>query len=245
MENAVVVNNLWKKYKIGQPKKLGDALPLFLFRQKLKEFWAIKNINLTIKKGERLGIIGPNGSGKSTLLKIISGVTAPSLGNFTVTGKVAALLEVGTGFHPDFTGRENIYLYGTVLGMKLNEIKQRFDEIVRFSGIRKFLDTPVKYYSSGMYVRLGFSVAVHLDWDILLVDEVLAVGDADFQKKCLYKIKQSLDSQKSLILVSHNSEFIKSLCTKTVLLDKGRIEKQGKTESVINYYNAKYHASII
>ena len=245
MENAVVVNNLWKKYKIGQPKKLGDALPLFLFRQKLKEFWAIKNINLTIKKGERLGIIGPNGSGKSTLLKIISGVTTPSLGNFTVTGKVAALLEVGTGFHPDFTGRENIYLYGTVLGMKLNEIKQRFDEIVRFSGIRKFLDTPVKYYSSGMYVRLGFSVAVHLDWDILLVDEVLAVGDADFQKKCLSKIKQSLDSQKSLILVSHNSEFIKSLCTKTVLLDKGRIEKQGKTESVINYYNAKYHASII
>jgi len=245
MENAVVVNNLWKKYKIGQPKKLGDALPLFFFRQKLKEFSALKNINLTIKKGERLGIIGPNGSGKSTLLKIISGVTAPSLGNFTVTGKVAALLEVGTGFHPDFTGRENIYLYGTVLGMKLNEIKQRFDEIVRFSGIRKFLDTPVKYYSSGMYVRLGFSVAVHLDWDILLVDEVLAVGDADFQKKCLSKIKQSLDSQKSLILVSHNSEFIKSLCTKTVLLDKGRIEKQGKTESVINYYNAKYHASII
>lgn len=241
MENAIVINNLWKKYKIGQSKKLGDVLPLFLFRQKLKEFWALKNINLTIKRGERLGIIGPNGSGKSTLLKIISGVTSPTLGNFTIAGKVASLLEVGTGFHPDFTGRENVYLYGTILGMELNEIKQRFDEIVRFSGIRKFLDTPVKYYSSGMYIRLAFSVAIHLEWDILLVDEVLAVGDIEFQKKCLSKIEQSLGSEKSLILVSHNSEFVKRLCAKTLLLDKGRIEKQGRTESVINYYNAKHH----
>lgn len=241
MDNVITIHGLWKKYKIGQPKKLGDALPFFLFRQKLKEFWALKNINLSVKKGERLGIIGPNGSGKSTLLKIVSGVASPSSGDFTVAGKVASLLEVGTGFHPDFTGRENIYLYGTILGMNLDEIKQRFDEIVRFSGIKKFLDTPVKYYSSGMYIRLGFSVAVHLEWDILLIDEVLAVGDADFQKKCLSKIERSLGSEKSLILVSHNSEFIKKLCAKTLLLNKGRVEKEGRTESVINYYNRKHN----
>jgi len=236
MENVIILNNIWKRYKIGQPKKLGDALPLFLSRQKLKEFWALKNINLSIKKGERLGIIGPNGSGKSTLLKIISGVTAPSLGNFTITGKVAALLEIGTGFHPDFTGRENIYLYGTILGMELGEIKQRFDEIVRFSGIKKFLDTPVKYYSSGMYVRLAFSVAVHLDWDVLLVDEVLAVGDADFQKKCLSKIEQSLGSKKTLILVSHNFDVIRKFSSKVLFIKDGKIQKIGKADSVINYY---------
>lgn len=236
MENAIVINNLWKKYKIGQPKKLGDALPLFLFRQRLKEFWALKNINLSVKKGERLGIIGPNGSGKSTLLKIISGVTSPSLGNFTIAGKVAALLEVGTGFHPDFTGRENIYLYGTILGMNLNEIKQRFDTIIKFSGIKKFLDTPVKYYSSGMYVRLAFSVAVHLDWDILLVDEVLAVGDVDFQKKCLSKIEQVLDSKKTLILVSHNFDIIRKFSSKVLFIKNGKIQKIGKADAVINYY---------
>ncbi len=236
MKNAVVINNLWKKYKIGQPKKLGDALPLFLFRQKLKEFWALKNINLSVQRGERLGIIGPNGSGKSTLLKIISGVTPPTSGNFTITGKVAALLEVGTGFNPDFTGRENIYLYGTILGMKLYEIKQRFDEIVRFSGIKNFLDTPVKYYSSGMYVRLAFSVAVHLDWDILLVDEVLAVGDVDFQKKCLSKIGQSLESEKTLVLVSHNFDIIKKFSSKVLFIKNGKIQKIGKADAVINYY---------
>jgi len=236
MENVIVINSLWKKYKIGQPKKLGDALPLFLFRQKLKEFWALKNINLSIKRGGRLGIIGPNGSGKSTLLKIISGVTFPSQGNFTATGKVAALLDVGTGFHPDFTGRENIYLYGTILGMELHEIKQRFDEIVRFSGIKKFLDTPVKHYSSGMYVRLAFSVAVHLEWDILLVDEVLAVGDADFQKKCLSKIEQLLVKDKTIILVSHNLDLIGKLCDQTLLLEEGQTKRIGKTSAVIKYY---------
>lgn len=236
MKNAIVINNLWKKYKIGQPKKLGDALPLFLFRQKLKEFWALKNINLSIEKGERLGIVGPNGSGKSTLLKIISGITFPSLGNFTIAGKVAALLEVGTGFHPDFTGRENIYLYGTILGMELDDVKQRFDEIVRFSGINKFLDTPVKYYSSGMYVRLAFSVAVHLDWDILLVDEVLAVGDVDFQKKCLSKIEQSLESGKTLVLVSHNFDIVRKFSSEVLFIKGGKIQKIGKPDSVINYY---------
>lgn len=236
MDNVITISRLWKKYKIGQPKKLGDALPLFLFRQKLQEFWALKNINLSIKKGERLGIIGPNGSGKSTLLKIISGVTFPSQGEFTIKGKVAALLEVGTGFHPDFTGRENIYLYGTILGMELHQIREHFDEIVRFSGVKKFLDTPVKYYSSGMYVRLAFSVAIHLEWDILLVDEVLSVGDADFQQKCLAKIERSLNSNKTMVLVSHNLGIIRKFSSKVLFIKNGKIQKIGKADPVINYY---------
>jgi lipopolysaccharide transport system ATP-binding protein len=236
MDNVITISRLWKKYKIGQPNKLGDALPLFLFRQKLQEFWALKNINLSVKSGERLGIIGPNGSGKSTLLKIISGVTFPSQGEFTTKGKVAALLEIGTGFHPDFTGRENIYLYGTILGMELYEIKQRFDEIVGFSGIKKFLDTPVKYYSSGMYVRLAFSVAVHLEWDVLLVDEVLSVGDADFQQKCLTKIERSLESNKTMILVSHNLDIIRKFSSKVLFIKGGKIQKIGKADPIINYY---------
>lgn len=236
MDNVIVLENIWKKYNIGQPKKLGDALPLFLFRQKLQEFWSLKNINFSVKRGERIGIIGPNGSGKSTLLKIISGVTFPSRGNIAINGKVAALLEVGAGFHQDFTGRENIYLYGSILGMNLEEIKHRFDEIVTFSGIKKFLDTPVKYYSSGMYVRLAFAVAVHLQWDILLVDEVLAVGDADFQKKCLSKIEQSLASKKTLILVSHNFDIIRKFSSKVLYIEGGKIQKTGKADPVINYY---------
>lgn len=236
MDNVIVLENIWKKYNIGQPKKLGDALPLFLSRQKLQEFWSLKNINLSIKRGDRLGIIGPNGSGKSTLLKIICGVTFPSRGNVTINGKIAALLEVGAGFHQDFTGRENIYLYGAILGMNLEEIKHRFDEIVKFSGIKKFLDTPVKYYSSGMYVRLAFSVAVHLEWDILLVDEVLAVGDADFQEKCLSKIEQLLDSKKTFILISHNLDIIRKFSSKVIFIKDGKIQKIGKADPVINFY---------
>ena len=235
-EDVIAIDRLSKKYKIGQPKKLGDALPIFLFKQKLKGFWALRDINLTVSQGERLGIIGANGSGKSTLLKILSGVTYPTSGKFRIDGKVAALLEVGTGFHPDFTGRENIYLYGTILGMDLASIRQRFDEIIGFSGVRKFLDTPVKYYSSGMYVRLAFSVAIHLNWDVLLIDEVLAVGDVDFQKKCLAKIEKSLDDGKTLILVSHNFDIIRKFSSRVILLEGGRISKIGRANPVINYY---------
>lgn len=236
MDNLITINRLSKKYKIGQPKKLGDALPIFLSRQTLKEFWALKNITLTIKTGENLGIIGPNGSGKSTLLKILSGVTTPTSGDFFISGKVASLLEVGTGFHPDFTGRENIFLYGAILGMSLSDIKNKFDQIVAFSGVKKFLDTAIKHYSSGMYVRLAFSVAVHLDWDILLLDEVLAVGDEQFQKKSYGKIRSLINSGKTVILVSHNLEMVKNLCAKVILLNKGRIQKAGKTNSVVDYY---------
>lgn len=236
MESAITLNNIWKKYNIGQPKKLGDALPMFLSGQKLKEFWALKNISLVLNKGDRLGIIGPNGSGKSTLLKILAGVTTPSRGKINVSGKIASLLEVGTGFHPDFTGRENVYLYGTILGMGLPEIKYKFDEIVTFSGIKKFLDTPVKYYSSGMYVRLAFAVAVHLQWDILLLDEVLSVGDLEFQKKSFNKIKQLISGNKTLILVSHNLDMIKKLCDKALLLENGKIKKIGTVDAIVNYY---------
>lgn len=236
MENAIVVNSLWKKYKIGQPKKLGDALPIFLSKQKLKEFWALKNINITVKTGESLGIIGSNGSGKSTLLKILSGVTTQTNGTFTMSGSVASLLEVGTGFHPDFTGRENIFLYGTVLGMSLNDVRKKFDQIVKFSGVKKFLDTPVKHYSSGMYVRLAFSVAINLDWDILLIDEVLAVGDEEFQKKSYEKISSLIKSDKTVVLVSHNLAMVEKLCSKAILLHNGSIQKAGKANSVINYY---------
>lgn len=236
MENAIVVNNLGKKYKIGQPKKLGDALPIFLSRQKLKEFWALKNINITVKTGESLGIVGSNGSGKSTLLKILSGVTTQTSGSFTISGKVASLLEVGTGFHPDFTGRENIFLYGTLLRMSLNDIRKKFDQIVKFSGVKKFLDTPVKHYSSGMYIRLAFSVAIHLDWDILLIDEVLAVGDEEFQKKSYDKLSSLIKSDKTVILVSHNVQMVEKLCTKVLFLNNGSVQKAGRANSVIDYY---------
>lgn len=238
MESVITLNNIWKKYKIGQPKKLGDALPLFLSGQKLKEFWALKNISLVLNRGERLGVIGSNGSGKSTLLKILTGITTPSRGKLSVSGKVASLLEVGTGFHPDFTGRENVYLYGTILGMGLPEIKYKFDEIVTFSGVKKFLDTPVKYYSSGMYVRLAFAVAVHLQWDILLIDEVLSVGDLEFQKKSFDKIEQLIKGNKTLILVSHNLDMIKKLCDRVLLLENGESKKIGTTNSIIDYYTS-------
>ncbi len=238
MESVITLNNIWKKYKIGQPKKLGDALPLFLSGQKLKEFWALKNISLVLNRGERLGVIGSNGSGKSTLLKILTGITTPSRGKLSVSGKVASLLEVGTGFHPDFTGRENVYLYGTILGMGLPEIKYKFDEIVTFSGVKKFLDTPVKYYSSGMYVRLAFAVAVHLEWDILLIDEVLSVGDLEFQKKSFDKIEQLIKGNKTLILVSHNLDMIKKLCDRVLLLENGESKKIGTANSIIDYYTS-------
>src|SRR6185437_324457 len=186
-----------------------------------------------------LGIIGANGAGKSTLLKILSRITPPSKGEVRLNGRVASLLEVGTGFHPELTGRENIFLSGAVLGMKQFEIKRKFDEIVDFSGVEKFLDTPVKHYSSGMYTRLAFSVAAHSDPDILIVDEVLAVGDAEFQKKCLGKINETKKEGKTVIFVSHNMGAITSLCEKSILLDGGRIKAYGNTSKVVEKYILK------
>ncbi len=215
-------------------------------REKMEEFWALKNINLTIRRGEVVGIIGANGAGKSTLLKILTGITPPTEGEAILRGHVSSLLEVGTGFHPELTGRENIYLNGAILGMKKREIQKRFNEIVAFAGIDKFLDTPVKHYSSGMYVRLAFSVAAHLEPDILLVDEVLAVGDAEFQKKCLGKMEEVTTKQgRTILFVSHNLSAIQSLCPQTILLSDGQVKAFGSTAEVIEEYRQKNIAADI
>ncbi len=199
--------------------------------------WSLKDINFEINQGEAVGIIGGNGAGKSTLLKLLSRVTAPTSGNIKVKGMIASLLEVGTGFHPELSGRENIFLNGAILGMRKKEIASRFDEIVDFAGIERYVDTPVKRYSSGMYVRLAFAVAAHLDPDIMIIDEVLAVGDADFQKKCLGKMNQvSSEQGRTILFVSHNMQAIHNLCKKTIWLDKGTVHAIGTTTDVVNKY---------
>ncbi|MCD6064164.1 MAG: Polysaccharide transporter, ATP-binding protein, partial [Flavipsychrobacter sp.] len=198
--------------------------------------WALKDVNFTVNQGDTVGIIGKNGAGKSTLLKILSRVTSPTEGNIKIRGRIASLLEVGTGFHPELTGRENIFLNGAILGMTKKEIASKFDEIVDFSGIAKYIDTPVKRYSSGMYVRLAFAVAAHLEPEILIVDEVLAVGDADFQKKCLGKMKDVAEHGRTVLFVSHNMGAIKNLCSKSILMTNGRLQYSGETSSVISKY---------
>jgi lipopolysaccharide transport system ATP-binding protein len=202
-----------------------------------EHFWALKDVSFEMGQGERVGIIGRNGAGKSTLLKILSRVTDPSRGRAIIRGRVASLLEVGTGFHPELTGRENIFLNGAILGMTNAEIRRKFDEIVAFSEIEKFLDTPVKRYSSGMYVRLAFSVAAHLESEILVVDEVLAVGDTAFQKKCLAKMEEIGRSGKTILFVSHNMGTIAALCDRCMLLSSGKLQKIGPTLEVISEYN--------
>ena len=206
-------------------------------KKQTEEFYALKDVSFEIKQGDRVGIIGRNGAGKSTLLKILSRITPPTSGRIEYTGRMASLLEVGTGFHPDLSGRENIYLNGSILGMPKYEIDRKFDEIVAFAEVEKFLDTPVKRYSSGMYVRLAFAVAAHLESDILIVDEVLAVGDAAFQKKCLGKMEDaSQNSGKTILFVSHNMGQISSLCNKGILLEKGKVEREGNLQDIINQY---------
>lgn len=200
------------------------------------EFWALHDLNFRIPKGEVVGLIGANGSGKSTLLKILSRITEPSSGQVKVRGKVASLLEVGTGFHPELTGRENIYINGAILGMTRREVTDKFDEIVEFAGVSDFIDTPIKRYSSGMTVRLGFAVAAHLDPDILIVDEVLAVGDAEFQKKCLGKMEDISNNGKTIIFVSHQMPMVEKLCNDTLLLKDGIIQNFGKTKDIVNSY---------
>jgi lipopolysaccharide transport system ATP-binding protein len=201
--------------------------------------WSLKDINLTANQGDTIGIIGRNGAGKSTLLKLLSQVTSPSSGTIKTRGRIASLLEVGTGFHPELSGKENIFLNGAILGMKKDEIKRKFDEIVDFSGVERYLDTPVKRYSSGMYVRLAFAVAAHLESEILIVDEVLAVGDAEFQKKCLGKMNDISNSQgRTILFVSHNLSSIKTLCQKGVLLEKGLMISEGDIDDVVEKYIA-------
>ncbi|MBL3654976.1 ABC transporter ATP-binding protein [Fulvivirga sediminis] len=244
---AIKVEGLGKKYEIGH-KKEGDLRNAFGAKlSKLlgktsstkEDFWALKDIDFEIKKGEAVGIIGRNGAGKSTLLKILSRITEPTTGRFEINGRVSSLLEVGTGFHMELSGRENIYLNGTILGMKRAEIKAKFDEIVAFSGVEKFIDTPVKHYSSGMKVRLAFSVAAHLEPEILIVDEVLAVGDAEFQKKCLGKMDEvSKNEGRTVLFVSHNLSSIRQLCTKGILLHNSKVEMSSKIGNVLNKYTS-------
>lgn len=207
-------------------------------RQKLeaKEFWALKDVSFDIQAGDAVGIVGRNGAGKSTLLKILSRITAPTTGSITMRGRVGCLLEVGTGFHPELTGRENIYLNGAILGMNRREVTSKFDQIVAFSEVEKFLDTPVKRYSSGMYVRLAFAVAAHLDPEILIVDEVLAVGDAEFQRKCLGKMGEVAQGGRTVLFVSHNLSAVAQLCTKGVLLERGQVKLFADSSEIVNAY---------
>jgi lipopolysaccharide transport system ATP-binding protein len=204
-----------------------------------EEFWALKDINFEINKGDRVGIIGRNGAGKSTLLKVLSRITEPTSGRIQINGRVASLLEVGTGFHPELTGRENIFLNGAILGMSRAEIRSKFDEIVAFAEVENFLDTPVKRYSSGMYVRLAFAVAAHLEPEVLVVDEVLAVGDAQFQKKCLGKMQDvSKNEGRTVLFVSHNMGVIAQLCNKGILLEKGIVKSSGEIDQIVNRYSS-------
>lgn len=248
--SAIEINNISKQFYIGNNQSvdtLRDLLASFVSRKKFlvnkskNKIWALKDINFKINRGETVGLIGCNGSGKSTLLKVLSRITTPDLGFGIIRGRVASLLEVGTGFHLELTGRENIFLNGSILGMKQAEIKKRFSEIVTFAGVEKFIDTPVKHYSSGMYLRLAFSVAAHLESDILLVDEVLAVGDAKFQQKCLGKMASlSKKESKTIVFVSHDLEAVSQLCKRTICLFDGKIVQDGVTEEVIkNYKNEK------
>jgi lipopolysaccharide transport system ATP-binding protein len=255
-DTVISVENLSKRYVIGHRRAGDDGLRHVIEsamrapfewlrsrreekRQETEEFWALRDVSFSIRHGEAVGIIGRNGAGKSTLLKILSRITQPTSGRIRYKGRVASLLEVGTGFHPELTGRENIFLNAAILGMKRSDIKRRFDEIVAFSEIEKFLDTPVKRYSSGMYVRLAFGVAAHLEPDILLVDEVLAVGDASFQKKCLGKMGNVVSEGRTVLFVSHNMAAITSLCTRGLLIDGGRVELSGTPQTVIEGYLAK------
>ena len=236
MKNAIEIHQLGKLYQRGGKPSETFVSSLFS-KSKTNDFWAIKDIDLTVKQGEVLGLLGANGAGKSTLLKVLSRVTHPTKGWFETFGKVGSLLEVGTGFHPDLTGRENIFLNGTLLGMKSAEVAKYLDEIIDFSGVEAFLDTPIKHYSSGMKVRLAFSVAAHLRTEILLIDEVLAVGDAEFQKKCLSRMNLiSSEEGRTIVFVSHNLAAVKSLCSQVALIDKGQLINRGETHQMVDQY---------
>lgn len=249
---VIQVKGISKSYKISHEMKanVGDVTmrdtivrtlkkPVELLTghvMKKEKFWALHDVSFDVQPGEVVGIIGKNGSGKSTLLKIMSRITEPTHGEIVMNGRVASLLEVGTGFHPELTGRENIYFNGSILGMKKKEIEAKFDEIVAFSEVEKFLDTPVKFYSSGMYVRLAFAVAAHLEPDILIVDEVLAVGDAAFQKKCIGKMKDVAGEGRTVLFVSHNMNAVRQLCSSAILLENGRVKSKGDIGKVSQEY---------
>ena len=253
---AIKVEGVGKWYRLGTEESPGALLyeragqllrsPSKLFkgrdaterRAKDDGIWALRDVSFELHKGEALGIVGRNGAGKSTLLKLLSRITLPTQGWLELRGRIATLLEVGTGFHPELTGRENVYLNGAILGMRRSEIARKYDEIVEFSGVERFLETPVKRYSSGMFVRLGFAVAAHLDPDVLLVDEVLAVGDAEFQRKCLGKMRDAANEGRAVVFISHNLAAVQRLCTRALFVDRGQIQMDGHPEQVIDEYLA-------
>ncbi len=260
---AVTVEHIGKRYRIGQKEEQFDSISgmvfsflkspisnykkyrgLYRFDDALNDpdvdvagiVWALRDISFEVKRGEIMGIIGGNGAGKSTLLKILCRITIPTRGHAKIKGRISSLLEVGTGFHPELSGRDNIYLNGTILGMKKNEITRKFDEIVDFSGVEKFIDTPVKRYSSGMRVRLAFSVAAHLEPELLIIDEVLAVGDADFQNKCLKKMESAGEQGRTVLFVSHNMEAVSRLCNRAIFLENGKVADEGPAAKVVSGY---------
>lgn len=256
MTKAIQVRNLSKRYLISHEGQIGQSTLVETLSRKSKnffkrlrhpltktdsssfqeEFWALKDVSFDVEEGDRLGIIGKNGAGKSTLLKILSRIVAPSSGQVKISGRLSCLLEVGTGFHPELTGRENIFLNGAILGMSRNEIKKNFDEIVAFAEVEQFLDTPVKRFSSGMYMRLGFAIAAHLDADLLVIDEVLAVGDSQFQAKCFKKLNDLGSSGRTVLFVSHDIGSVLSLCNKGIYLQKGKIVEAGRIDQCVDSY---------
>ncbi len=240
---AISTHELGKRYRLGRVESGFHRVRRFALRRPdAGHIWAIRDITFDVPHGSALAVIGKNGAGKSTLLKVLARITEPTSGYADVTGRVGALLEVGTGFSPELTGRENVYLNGTLLGMSRNDVRRRFDDIVTFAGVEKHIDTPVKWYSSGMYVRLGFAVAAHMEPDILVVDEVLAVGDAEFQKRCLGRMGEAVGEGRTVLLVSHNMQAVRRLCRDALLLEHGRIVAQGDVEWVVRKFLASVEA---
>jgi lipopolysaccharide transport system ATP-binding protein len=253
MSRSIIVENISKKYdiqKLQRSNQFREVLidftkRLFLRNHETKrEIWALKNISFSVEKGEIVGLIGRNGAGKSTLLKILSKITYPTHGKFYLQGRVGSLLEVGTGFHWELTGRENIFLNGSILGMTKKEVKSKLDQIVSFSEVGDYLETPIKYYSSGMRLKLGFSVAAHLETDILFVDEVLAVGDVGFQRKCLDTMKDLRNSGKTVVFVSHNMATVETLCPRVIWVDKGELRQDGQTSNLISNYMSSFSEEV-
>jgi lipopolysaccharide transport system ATP-binding protein len=254
MAVAIEALELSKRYRIGQMQAAYGTLRDSVYRTAARmtgreaerdreEIWALRDVSFTVREGEVLGVIGANGAGKSTLLKVLTRITAPTTGRAIIRGRVGSLLEVGTGFNPELTGRENVFLNGSILGMKRKEIQLKINDIVEFSGIEKFIDTPVKRYSSGMYVRLAFSVAAHLEPEILLVDEVLAVGDAEFQQRCLGRMEDFSGTGRTVLFVSHNMQTINQLCNRAIWLDGGTIAEEGDPSEVVTHYLHTAHSS--
>lgn len=244
---TIEISNVWKRFPLHshRPHSLKEALVATFRRQPPPEpFWALRDVSFEIERGETFGIIGNNGSGKSTMLKLITGISRPSKGRVTVNGTVSALLELGAGFHPDFSGRENVFLNGAILGLGRKQLMEKFDSIVSFAELEPFIDNPVKTYSSGMYMRLAFSIAIHVDPDILVIDEVLAVGDAAFQQKCFDQIHRFKHSGKTIVFVSHSLAAVQDLCQRAAWIDKGNLRALGKTDSVLEFYSRQIAESI-